>query len=269
MKVAVSSIAWERAHDDAMRTLLVRRGVGAVELTPLKYWPDVESCDAASVADERARWNDAGIAVCALQGILFGKPHLRLFGTPDQRVALERHLIATVRLAGALGAGVVVLGAPKNRIRGDLSDQDAIAEAAPLLRRVAIVAADHQCALCIEPNPPRYGGDFIRTSSEAMELVTAVDHPGVGLHLDAGAFAVAGEEDLQVIRAAGMARHFHISEVDLAPLGAGSVDHVRLATLMHRGGYDGWCSIEMAPIANGNVVGTVDRAIDVALAAYG
>ena len=269
MKIAVSSIAWQPDDDDVVRNLLARRGIGAVELAPLKYWRHIESFDAASAAEKRARWEGAGVTICALQGILFGLPHLQLFGNLQQRAALERYLVSTMRLAGALGAGVVVLGAPKNRLRGALSEEDAVIEAAPLLRRVATAASDHDCALCIEPNPPRYGGDFVRTSSEALALVAAVDHPGFGLHLDAGALAIADEPDDQIIRAAAVARHFHVSEVDLVPIGAGTVDHARLATLIQRGGYRGWCSIEMAPIASGEVVGTIDRAIGSTLPAYG
>lgn len=268
MKLAVSSIAWEPGLDDVVRALLVRRQIGAVELTPLKYWPRVGAFDAAGVADTRARWEGDGIVICALQGILFGMPDLQLFGTPEQRSTLERHLVSTMRLAGALGAKVVVLGAPKNRLRGGLSEEAAVAEAAPLLRRVAVAAADHGAALCIEPNPPRYGGDFVRTTGEAMALLAAVDHPGFGLHLDAGALAIADEADDQIIRAARVARHFHVSEVDLAPLGGGSVDHARIASAMQRGGYTGWCSIEMAPVAGGDVAGTIDRAIDAARTAY-
>lgn len=268
MKLAVSSIGWEPGLDDVVRALLVRRNIGAVELTPLKYWPRVDAVDAAGVADTRAQWEGDGIVICALQGILFGLPQLQLFGTPEQRSALERHLVSTMRLAGALGAKVVVLGAPKNRLRGALSEEDAVAEAAPLLRRVAAVAVDYDAALCIEPNPPRYGGDFVRTSGEAMALVAAVDHPGFGLHLDAGALAIADEADDQIVRAARVARHFHVSEVDLVPIGDGTVDHARIAAVVQRGGYNGWCSIEMAPVASGDVVGTIDRAIDAARTAY-
>ena len=269
MKVGLSSLAWEPAQDDLVQAALVRRGVEGIELAPMKYWPSAPDVPRHQLAEFRARWTDAGISIIALQAILFGKPELQLFGSDEQRTALEHFLVGMTSLAGTLGATVLVLGAPKNRLRHDLPETAAIASAAPLLRRIAVAAVDHGCVLCVEPNPARYGGDFVGTSEEAMRLVHAVDHPGFGLHLDAGALAINAESDEQILRAAPHARHFHVSEIDLRPIGDGTVDHRRLAELLRRARFQGWCSIEMRPIPPGALAETIDRALDVTLDSYG
>lgn len=268
MKLAVSSLAWEPSRDDEVRTLLSAHGVAGVEIAPLKYWPSLPQITARALATFRQQWADAGISIVALQGILFGMPELQLFGSPHQRAALEQHLIETSRIASALGAGIIVLGAPRNRLRGALTEAQAVDAAAPLLRRVAVAADELGCILCVEPNPPRYGGDFVRTSVEALDLVSAVDHPGFGLHLDAGAIQISAEPDSIVVEAAQAARHFHISEIDLVAVGAGTVSHQAMGTLLRQGGYVGWKSIEMRPMPGNELSGALDRAIVTALDAY-
>ena len=142
MRLAVSSLAWEPSQDEEARATLVRRGVTGVELAPLGYWPTAPLVSPSVLVEYRNRWIDAGLPIVALQGVLFGKPELRLFGSSEQQTAFVEHMSGIARLAAALGARVVVLGAPKNRLRGTLSEEEAIAVATPLLTRVASVAAD-------------------------------------------------------------------------------------------------------------------------------
>ena len=264
MKLAVSSLAWEPAEDAAVRALLVERGVRGIELAPLKYWPSALDVPIRALTEYRTGWAEAGIAIVALQGILFGMRDLELFGADAQRSALEEHLGGIARVAEGLGAPIVVLGAPGNRLRGSLTEEEAIASAVPVLRRLASLYESRGCALCIEAAPPAYGGDFVCNLAEASRLVQAVGHRGFGLHLDSGAIAIADEPRAEVVRAAREARHFHVSEIGLGPLGSGTVDHLGIARCLRDADYGGWLSIEMRPVE----VSMISSAIDVALAAY-
>lgn len=264
MMLAVSSFAWAPSADAEARRLLVDHGVRAIELAPLKVWPDPLAMTDASVADYRRTWNDAGIDIVALQGILFGLPGLQLFGTDAERAGFEAQLIAMAQLASRLGAKVVVLGAPKNRLRGPLSEAEAVDRSVGPLRRIGAAADDLGVCVCIEPNPPAYGGDFVRTIPEAMLLVDAVAQPGFGLHLDGGAIALEHETDDVIERAARVAQHYHISEVQLGEVGTGTVDHARIAGLLRSAGYARWHSIEMLDRG----LDTLARAIGVARQSY-
>lgn len=269
MKVAVSTLAWDPEQDEAAAELMRAHAIAAIEVAPMKYWPDAPRV-APDVLDEfRAAWEARGISIVALQGILFGKPQLELLGSAQQQAGFEAHLVAMSGLAGRLGASVLVLGAPRNRLRRALSEDAAIARAVPVLRAVAAAAAAHGCRLCVEPNPERYGGDFVRDIREATRLVHAVDHEGFGLHLDAGAIAITAETDQDVVDAARVAAHFHISEIDLAPIGSGSVDHVHVASLLARASFAGWRSVEMRPPERGGWTGIMRAAMDAAVATYG
>src|SRR5262245_32307461 len=121
--------------------------------------------------------------------------------------------------------------------------------------------------LCIEPNPPAYGCNFVTNSSEGLALVRAVDAPGFGLHLDAAGMVLAGEDPLAAIVAArSYLHHFHASEPQLAPLVPAGIDHARIGRTLRRVGYDGWVAVEMRRADD--AVGALARAVDHARACY-
>jgi sugar phosphate isomerase/epimerase len=125
---------------------------------------------------------------------------------------------------------------------------------------------------CIEPNAAAYGCDFVRDTSEGIGLVAAVDDPGFRLHLDGGVMTMNGEAIEDALAAAlPHLTHLHISEPNLAPVGAGGTDHRRIAAALRTLGYQGWTSIEMraaAPPGESNLPG-VRTALELALATYG
>jgi sugar phosphate isomerase/epimerase len=267
MKLAASNLAWRAVDDEIAAQLLAARGVQGIEIAPMKIWPDAPTLGLANAKEYRARWHDRGFELVALQGILFQKPDLQLFGDRTATKPLQAHLSAMARLASRLGARVIVLGAPANRRRGTLSFAAAVDRAADVLRVPAEAARAEGCMLCIEPNPIEYGCDFVNTASEGALLVKAVDDAGFGLHLDAGALTASGEVSAAALRNLSVpASHFHASEIGLGPLGAGTVDHQTLGATLREIGYAGWCSIEMREATD--VPAAIARACDIARSAY-
>ena len=55
---------------------------------------------------------DRGVSVVALQALLFGRPDLVLFESPERRSATLDYLEGVLRLASWLGAGPLVFGSP-------------------------------------------------------------------------------------------------------------------------------------------------------------
>lgn len=246
-RLAVSNLAWEVADDHAVGALLVEHGAAGVELAPSRVWPTapmVPRLEANSYAD---RWRERGLEVVAFQAIFYGHPLMSLFAEGAALHATQDHLVAMGALAAATGARVLVLGAPRNRRRESLSFDIAIRQAAAAIHPVAESLARHGVRLCIEPNPPRYGCDFVTTAAEATILAEAVDHPNFGIHLDATALALSGETSPEALRPVmPYAHHFHISELDLAPVGTtATVPHAAIGKTLRDLGYHGWHSIEM------------------------
>lgn len=270
MRVAVSNLAWDPERDDEVASLLVGLGVEGVELAPTKRWPDPAAVPDAEARAERDAWERRGLPVVALQSLLFGRPDLTVFGDGASVTGLIDHLGRIARLGGWLGAGPLVFGSPKNRLRGDLTPERAMEEAASVFASAAEAAASFDTCLCIEPNPPDYGCDFVTRAAEGAALVRRVGHPGFGLHLDTGSMTLVGDDPGRSVQAAAdVLRHFHASEPGLAPAGStGRVDHQGAAEALRHAGYDGWVSIEML-VPDDDPLPVIERAVGFVVEIYG
>jgi sugar phosphate isomerase/epimerase len=247
MKLAVSNLAWPLSADEAVANVLRAEGVTGVELAPGKVWAKAPRVPAGEAEQYTAGWLTRGCDVVAFQAILFGRAELSIFADGDLLAATQDHLVAMGRLAERCGARVLVLGAPGNRKRGQRSMDSAVAVAARALRPVAVALEGSGVRLCIEPNPPRYGCDFVNTAAEAAVLCEAVGHANFGIHLDSAALALSGELTEGALGPVMKhVRHVHISEVDLAPVGStATVPHAQLGATLRALHYTGWYSIEM------------------------
>jgi len=251
VKLAISNIAWPQEEEARVRELMAEQGIDGVEVAPTMIWPDPLAASEEEIRAYRARWEDRGIAVVAMQALLFGHPELTLFEDDASRAATLAHLRGIARVAGLLGAGPLVFGSPKNRRRGELASERAVEVAERFFRAAGQAALDQGACLCLEPNPPQYECDFATDAASALELVRRVDHPGFGLHLDAAGMRLAGDPVAESIRSAGpWLRHFHASEAFLAPVGdppadGPAVDHASCADALRDLGYGGFVSVEM------------------------
>lgn len=251
VKLAVSTIAWWAADEDRVLDLLVAAGIAGIEVAPTTLWPDPITVDERTVRRWADRVRARGLEVVALQSLLYGHPEFQLFGVAALRLAMLEHLGRIIQLGGWLGAGPLVFGSPRNRIAGALDRAACERIAVPFFRAAAERARQAGTTLCIEPNPSAYGCDWIRTLAEGVALVSAVDHPGFGLHVDAAAMTLSNEPSSTLATLPpGMPAHFHASEAHLAPLGSApegspSAPHPDLAAALRKRGYEGWVSLEM------------------------
>ena len=244
MKLAFSNIAWSPHDSPEVFALLRERGFTGIEVAPTKVWPGWAGADVQAARSYRRRLADEGFAVPALQAVLFGKPDAQLFG--DGQAAFVSHLEEVAALAEALGAKAVVLGAPKQRRLGQQTTAEALERATPVFHRLGQVYAEHGTCLCIEPNPSRYGCDFIIHAEEGADLVRRVNSSGFGLHLDAAGMFLEGDDLATVWPAVGgVVRHFHVSEPDLGDFREPRVPHATNLAFLESHGFGGWLSVEM------------------------
>ncbi len=270
MRISISNIAWRADEEFAVRELLAARGIDAVEIAPSKIGPKPAELSPTELLRYREFWSERGIEIVAMQALLFGRGDLALFGSSAQRDELFEYLTRIVRAGGALGAAALVFGSPGNRKRGELDEARAAEVAVDFFRRVGDVALAADTCVCIEPNPPEYGCDWIQRVSQARQLVERTAHPGFGLHIDAAALQLAGEDIEQLHASAGRIRHFHASEPHLAPVGPNtSVPHKRYATALRTCGAP-VVSIEMRPVeASRSNLPHIERALDYVQSVYG
>lgn len=250
MKLAISNIAWPASQDGEVADLLRRSGVRGVEVAPTQIWASPLTVAPADVAAYREFWDAREIQVVALQALLYGRPDLMIFQTDIKRRETFEHLAGMMRLAVMLGAKILVFGSPKNRRVGEMAPAEAREIALVFFRAVAEEARAQGVILCIEPNPPEYGCDFLTTSESVRDFVSAVDSPGLGVHLDAGGMTLSAEPPSSLENGLPAARHFHISEPFLRVVGGGDSPHRAYAGALARHGYAHWVSIEMQQTAD-------------------
>ncbi|MGZ8410510.1 MAG: sugar phosphate isomerase/epimerase family protein [Hyphomicrobium sp.] len=269
MRIAISNIAWEPEEDDDLARLLQRYGVDAIDVAPGKYFPEPGAATEQEIARVRLWWAERGIEITGMQALLFGTTGLNVFGPPEVQDAMLRHLAAVCRIGAGLGACRLVFGSPKNRDRSGLGDAQAADMASAFFRRLGDIAQSHGVILCLEPNPPRYGANFMTTSAETARIVKQVSHPWVRMQLDTGAITINGEYPAAVLQNdAALIGHVHASEPDLVPLGDGGTDHARVAESLMRFLPDHLVCIEMLATLNEPHLASVQRALKVAIRHY-
>jgi D-psicose/D-tagatose/L-ribulose 3-epimerase len=245
VKLAISNIAWPAEQDEAVAARLSALQVTGIEIAPTKIWQSPLQATSAQIDSYRRFWESRGIAIVAAQSLLFGQPQLTLFDDPATRRAALDYLRQIVPICAQLGAHALVFGSPRNRQVGSRDKAEVWQIAIDFFGELSEVALTAGTVIGMEANPPEYGTDFVNHTSQAIDLVRAVNHPGFRLHLDCGCMTLAGDSLSLIAESMPLVRHFHVSEPGLVPIGSGAVNHQEFARQLQEHAYDKWISIEM------------------------
>jgi sugar phosphate isomerase/epimerase len=269
MRIAISNIAWEVADDERVADILRQHRVDAIDVAPSKYLPDLKAADAADIARVRAWWASRGIEITGMQSLLFGTTGLNLFGTAESRQAMLEHLRVVCRTGAGLGAQRLVFGSPRNRDRTGIADDAAHDIAVTFFRQLGDIAAGQGVFVCLEPNPPCYGANFMTNSRDTAAVVSAVAHPAIRMQLDTGALTINEENARDVVaQYAHLIGHVHASEPNLVTLGGGGTNHRAVAEVLAELLPEQVVSIEMLAPKSGSAVDAIERAVGEAVRCY-
>lgn len=246
MKLSVSNIAWEEDELEAHLALLQTLNCDGVELAPSCIWKEPLDATDSDIESLLRLLSKYELEVPALQSLLFTRQDLCIFDDADKRRETIEYFKGLIRLAGKLSAGTLIYGSPKSRSVGDKPYDECYGIAVELFRELAEEAEKSGTVFCIEPLE-RSMADFINTADEGYKLVSDVEHPNFGLHLDARAMHELKEDAGDVFQRYGsVMKHFHIGDPGLAPPGStGEVDHAGMGAALIASPYDGYVSIEM------------------------
>ncbi|MEI2829313.1 sugar phosphate isomerase/epimerase family protein [Pseudomonas mosselii] len=269
MRLAISNIAWDTVEDEDVAMLLQRFAVDAIDIAPGKYFPAPNKATDEDIATVKQWWATRGIEITGMQALLFGTTGLNVFGSTESQTALLDHLAAVCRIAAGLGATRLVFGSPRNRDRGNLSDQETLEVAVAFFRKLGDIAQDQGVIICLEPNPTCYGANFMTSSEETAQVVRQVSHPAIRMQLDTGALTINEEDSVSVLHSYGaLIGHVHASEPNLLPLGDGSTPHDRIAMSLRHHLPDHVVSIEMLATKEEPHAQSIERALRVATQHY-
>lgn len=269
MRIAISNIAWDVSEDEQVAALLNKYGVDAIDVAPGKYFPDPKNASSVDIERVRDWWRNHRIEITGMQALLFGTTGLNLFGSNDTQTAMLEHLEAVCRIGAGLGATKLVFGSPKNRDCSVLLGQVARDIAIRFFRQLGDIASRHGVVICLEPNPPCYGANFMTNSADTASIVAAVAHPAIRMQLDTGALNINGEDPRLVVKAyRALIGHVHASEPDLVTLGDGGADHAAVALQLSEWLPEQVVTIEMLLAKNESNIDAIERALGVAISHY-
>lgn len=270
MKITISNIAWDPTENELVVPILKRFGLQSVEIAPTKFWEKPEQATPDDIESVKGWWRGQGLDIVSAQSLLYGHPEFEIFGSQENRQATFEYMEKIIQVCGSLGAQALVFGSPKNRLIKDRPKNQAMDIAIDFFRRLGEVAEAVDTCLCVEPNPPHYGCDFITNGAEGVELVRRVDHPGFRLHLDAAGMTLAGDDYAKTIELGfPYLHHFHASEPYLGLLGEGQTKHQVIASVLRSLSYTGWVSIEMKNGLKESNTLAVEQALEVVTKIYG
>ena len=244
MKLAVSAIAWTEEEEIQAFELLEKAGIKFVECVPARFLVDPVRF--------RRNLQSKGLRAVACQALLYGTQGLHLFESTESRKRLTAHFKKISKAASKVGARTLVFGSPKARfIDLDLMTLSTARKLAIVFfKELGSQVSEDGCVVCIEPNPPLYGCNFLTTSLEAFEFVSDVNTPGVELNIDLGTISINGEDSLKLMNATlETIGHLHISEPNLtpaAPFGLQAFHHNGLRSALGAVNYENLISIEMS-----------------------
>ncbi len=269
MRVAVSNIAWDTSEDEDVVELLKCYDVDAIDIAPSKYFSEPIKASVEEIAYVKNWWVKRGIEITGMQALLFGTTGLNMFGSHESQSAMLRHLTSVCRIGAGLGATRLVFGSPKNRDRNGLNENQVLKIAIPFFSQLGNIAQSYGVMVCLEPNPLRYGANFMTTSLETAGIVRQIAHPAIRMQLDVGALIINGENPVAVLQdCAPLIGHVHASEPDLIPLGDGATNHSIMAKAVGNKLPNHIVSIEMLATKNEPHLMSIERALGVAIRHY-
>ncbi|MBQ7156022.1 MAG: sugar phosphate isomerase/epimerase [Synergistaceae bacterium] len=241
MRLCASNIAWTSEQDEAVYQLMNASGFEGLEIAPSRLFPD-KPYDHLSDAAEFAEYvrKVYGLTVASMQSLWYGMPQ-RIAGTQRERSELLEYTVKALHFADALDCRNIVFGCPKNRRLERPEDVSIVEE---FIAKIAEEAGKFGIVIALEANPEIYGTNFVNTTSEAIALVTRINHPFLKVNLDVGTMLANRENPDTLAEKVSAINHVHISEPELAAVKPHK-EHEILSRLLKESGYDGFVSIEM------------------------
>lgn len=247
MKYAICNETFEGwDHADVCRAV-ARYGYQGLEIAPFTFAPLVTDIASQQRHEIRSVAEDAGLQIIGLHWLLAKTEGFQLTAPEASgRQKTADYLVELARCCADFGGDLLVFGSPaQRRIPTGATRQDAVEFAVDTLRRAMPGIADAGVKFCLEPlSPPE--ADFINTCDEALEIIDAVDHPDLVLHLDVKAMSTEAIPAPELIRRhAPRVGHFHANDPNLRGPGFGDTDFVPILQALKDSGYQGWISVEV------------------------
>jgi sugar phosphate isomerase/epimerase len=252
MKFAYSTNAFQRYSLLDTISMVANLGFDGIEIMadrPHLYPPDWGT---GELTELKMRLEDLGLAISNLNTFTLqavGDMHHPSWIEASEKDRLVRlqHTLGCLEFAALLDVPSISVQ-PGGRVEA-FSPEKSMDIFLEGLGKTAKAAEGLGVKILVEPEPDL----LIENSKQFEDFIERVDSPAVGLNLDVGHFACAGEDPAWVIeRLAPWTCHVHIEDIkgrvhDHKIAGEGDIDFASVFGAFHKIGYHGFISIELYP----------------------
>ena len=255
MKLSISNIAWDDAHDEIIYEYLFKAGFTGIEIAPTRFCTiDPYYHLEQSISKAKYLIEKYGFSISSMQSIWFGRKE-KIFGTQEDRDFLLKYTEKAIDYAEAIGCRNLVFGCPRNRYMDNPNKLDI---AVDFFYKIGEYAKNHEVVVALEPNPVIYNTNFINTTEEALQFIRLINSKGLLVNMDLGTVIWNNENIVDIIKDINLLHHIHISEPNLVQIQTRSM-HKQLKILLENNKYDKFISIEMAKLDD---IDTLKNVID-------
>ena len=210
---------------DKFLDLMQKNNIRYVELPITKILPDYQ-IDKEKIKNFLKKISRYKIKISSVQAIFY-KKKLNVLKIDDHEKIIK-HLNKILLIAKLLKAKNVIFGSPKNRIKGQLSNQDAFKIFKVLLNRIRSKLIKNKINFCIEPNSKYYGCDFILNSSDALKFINYAKIKNLAINFDTGNALLEKDKIKILTKHQIYFKNFQISEKNLSSLKKDTKRHKEL-----------------------------------------
>lgn len=247
MRYAICNETFEGWPHERVCEVAAELGYSGLEVAPFTLAPRITQVSQDQRATLRHQAEKQGLQILGLHWLLAKTEGFHLTSRePSVRASTASYLVELARCCRDLGGDLMVFGSPAQRkIPPGCTPSEAFGFAADTLKRCLPEIADQGVKLCLEPLAGSET-DFLNTCAEGIELMDAVQHPNLVLHLDVKAMSSEITPVPELIRRyAPRTGHFHANDPNRRGPGFGKTDFKPIFAALHDCNYQGWVSVEV------------------------
>lgn len=231
--------------------LMASAGYTGVEIAPFSLLQQsVRELDSNDRAELISPMNDNGLGCVGLHWLLSPPPEGLHFTTPDTKIRLQTqdYFQELIDFCADLGGEVMIFGSPKQRsTTPGQSIEQAKARFVESLLAVADHAQQRGVKILVETLTSNQT-DVVITMAEAMQIVSAYNHPAIGTMFDFHNTLDERESLEELVRKyIGVIDHIQIQEMDGRHLGTGTgiKDYAATFKALRELRFNKWISLEV------------------------
>jgi len=241
MKLSISNIAWSKENDDKVYEFMRELGYSGLEIAPTRIFEEQPYQKLGEASKFRTNLKEnIGLSISSMQSLWYGRKE-EIFGSIQERKVLLAYTKQAIDFARELECGNLVFGCPKNRNTHSKEDFEIGIE---FFSELADYAVSKDTVIGFEANPVIYGTNYMNDTLSVIELIEAVNSPGLMLNLDLGTMIYNKEDAGILCGKADLINHVHISEPNLKAIEKRNL-HREVIEILTKEGYNRYISIEM------------------------